>query len=307
MTANLALPSHPTLLRPLGMASSLERERLPTAMASCGSPAIRQTGAWCNESAARESSKSCTMLVRPCWPMRPATSGSATPETRFKTIFAFAEAEKCCNGCKFPKPIETRSFSAIDRDRYMPGRFWVCSTWWPMAQTSINTASASSFRSKEWRGRSKVRRDKVPGGAMTTTVIWSARTTAMAETHAFILIKLPPPKKTRPLSSLDLCPPAQENLLGSGGGFRYDPRIMTPLDVLRAVTEAEIGREIVRLVPHWYVAEHGPERFSIPVGEHTVNFCNHCKLTPNLSAFLAKICTASPRPLPSITSSSFPA
>ena len=69
----------------------------------------------------------------------------------------------------------------------------------------------------------------------------------------------------------------------------YDPRY-DPLGCPAPVTEAEIGRELVRLVPHWYVAEHGPERFSIPVGEHTVHFCNHCKLTPNLSAFLAKIC-----------------
>ena len=43
---------------------------------------------------------------------------------------------------------------------------------------------------------------------------------------------------------------------------------MTPQDVLCAVTEAEIGREIIRLVPHWYEADCGPEKYSVPVGEH---------------------------------------
>ena len=37
---------------------------------------------------------------------------------------------------------------------------------------------------------------------------------------------------------------------------------MTPVDVMRAVTEAEIGREIIRLVPHWYEAECGPAEYS---------------------------------------------
>ncbi len=64
---------------------------------------------------------------------------------------------------------------------------------------------------------------------------------------------------------------------------------MTPQDVLRAVTEAEIGREIIRLVPHWYDADCGPERYGVPVGDHTSYFCNHRKLTPNLSAFLARV------------------
>jgi hypothetical protein len=68
-------------------------------------------------------------------------------------------------------------------------------------------------------------------------------------------------------------------------------RRMTPPDVLRAVTEKEIGREIVRLVPHWYEAECGPEQYSFSVGEHTSSFCNHCKLTPSLNAFLTRICT----------------
>ena len=72
---------------------------------------------------------------------------------------------------------------------------------------------------------------------------------------------------------------------------------MTPQDVLRAVTEAEIGREIIRLVPHWYEADCGPERYSVPVGEHVAHFCNHRKLTPILSAFLTRIC-ARTRELP---------
>jgi len=64
---------------------------------------------------------------------------------------------------------------------------------------------------------------------------------------------------------------------------------MTPPDELRAITEAEIGREIISLVPHWYQAECGPQTYSIPIGGHTAYFHNHCRLTPNLQAFLAKI------------------
>ncbi|MGA2063961.1 MAG: hypothetical protein ABSG86_03280 [Thermoguttaceae bacterium] len=67
---------------------------------------------------------------------------------------------------------------------------------------------------------------------------------------------------------------------------------MTPLDVLRAVTEAEIGREIIRLVPHWYEAECGPEEYSIPIGPYTARFYNHSRLPPNLSELLAKICAS---------------
>jgi hypothetical protein len=65
---------------------------------------------------------------------------------------------------------------------------------------------------------------------------------------------------------------------------------MTNHDVLLSNTEAEIGREIIRLVPHWYEAVHGPEHYSIPIGSRTVRFCNHCRLTPALRTFLARIC-----------------
>ena len=64
------------------------------------------------------------------------------------------------------------------------------------------------------------------------------------------------------------------------------------------MTEAEIGREIIRLVPHWYEADYGPERYSVTVGQHTSHFCNHCKLTPNLAAFLAQICSRASKDLP---------
>ena len=66
-------------------------------------------------------------------------------------------------------------------------------------------------------------------------------------------------------------------------------RNMTSPDLLLSMTEAEIGREIIRLVPHWYEAPRGPEQYSIPVGSHTARFCNHCRLTPNLRAFLSKV------------------
>ena len=54
--------------------------------------------------------------------------------------------------------------------------------------------------------------------------------------------------------------------------------------------EAEIGREIIRLVPHWYEAECGPEEYSIPIGPYTAHFYNHSTLSPKLSELLAYIC-----------------
>lgn len=83
--------------------------------------------------------------------------------------------------------------------------------------------------------------------------------------------------------------PAAKYLLGR----RWLPGIirrMTPVDVLRAVTETEIGREIIRLVPHWYEAECGPEEYSILVGKFAANFCNPSKLTPSLNALYEAIC-----------------
>jgi hypothetical protein len=64
---------------------------------------------------------------------------------------------------------------------------------------------------------------------------------------------------------------------------------MSTLGTIAGGTEAEIGREIIRLVPHWYEAECGPAEYSIPIGEHRARFFNHCRLTPHLQAFLAKI------------------
>jgi len=64
---------------------------------------------------------------------------------------------------------------------------------------------------------------------------------------------------------------------------------MTPVDVLRAVTEAEVGREIVRLVPQWYDAECGPAEYSLPIGRYTARFFNHGKLSAKLGRLLALI------------------
>ena len=58
-----------------------------------------------------------------------------------------------------------------------------------------------------------------------------------------------------------------------------------------AAPEAEIAAEIINLVPQWYQAEHGPQRYSISVGEYRASFCNHCRLTPHLAAFHAKVCS----------------
>jgi hypothetical protein len=64
---------------------------------------------------------------------------------------------------------------------------------------------------------------------------------------------------------------------------------MTNHDALLSMAETEIGREIIRLVPHWYEAAHGPEHYSIPIGARSVRFCNHCRLTPGLRTLLARI------------------
>jgi hypothetical protein len=72
---------------------------------------------------------------------------------------------------------------------------------------------------------------------------------------------------------------------------------MTSPDLFPAMTEVEIGREIIRLVPHWYQADCGPEQYEVQIGEYTTTFWNHCRLTPNLRTFLGKI-SARTRALP---------
>ena len=67
-------------------------------------------------------------------------------------------------------------------------------------------------------------------------------------------------------------------------------RRMIPGSLHQAVTEEEIGREIIRLVPQWYEAACGPEEHSIPVGKSSASFFHHSPLTPNLAALLDKIC-----------------
>ncbi len=66
---------------------------------------------------------------------------------------------------------------------------------------------------------------------------------------------------------------------------------MASIQALKAATEEELGREIIRLVPHWYEAECGPQAFSIPVGDHAAQFFNQAPLSPNLASLHATICT----------------
>ena len=61
-------------------------------------------------------------------------------------------------------------------------------------------------------------------------------------------------------------------------------------EAIQTSMEAEIGREIIDLVPHWYEAECGPVEYSIPIGVHHARFCNHCGLTPRLRLLLERIC-----------------
>ena len=65
---------------------------------------------------------------------------------------------------------------------------------------------------------------------------------------------------------------------------------MASTEVLRALTEEEIGREIVRLVPQWYEADCGPEQSLIPIGNYAANFHHHASFTPNLAALFDKMC-----------------
>jgi hypothetical protein len=53
--------------------------------------------------------------------------------------------------------------------------------------------------------------------------------------------------------------------------------------------EIELGREIIRLVPQWYEAEHGPVRYAVPIGSYEASFCNHCEMSSMMSGFLQKI------------------
>jgi hypothetical protein len=53
--------------------------------------------------------------------------------------------------------------------------------------------------------------------------------------------------------------------------------------------EAEIAREIVGMVPHWYRARCGPQSYWLAVGKHRECFLNHRKLTPALEEFLSCI------------------
>ena len=47
---------------------------------------------------------------------------------------------------------------------------------------------------------------------------------------------------------------------------------MMPTSMLQLLTEEEIGREIIRLVPQWYEADCGPEEHSIPIGQSAASF-----------------------------------
>ena len=68
-------------------------------------------------------------------------------------------------------------------------------------------------------------------------------------------------------------------------------RRMASTNLAQSLTEEEIGRELIRLVPQWYEAACGPEEYSILIGQTAASFFHHGCLTPNLAALLEKICT----------------
>ncbi len=57
----------------------------------------------------------------------------------------------------------------------------------------------------------------------------------------------------------------------------------------RVSPESEVGREIVRLVPHWYEADCGPEEFSVLIGQHCTRFFDHRPLSDRLAGLLDTI------------------
>ena len=80
-----------------------------------------------------------------------------------------------------------------------------------------------------------------------------------------------------------------ETLLG-GTPILAIMRRMPPTELLRATTEEEIGREIVRLVPQWYEANGGPNESSIPIGQFSASFYHHDRFAPELAALFDRIC-----------------
>jgi len=52
---------------------------------------------------------------------------------------------------------------------------------------------------------------------------------------------------------------------------------------------AEIASEIIRLVPSWYQAKCGPQRYLLRIGDHEEPFYHHSTLTPSLETFLARL------------------
>jgi len=54
--------------------------------------------------------------------------------------------------------------------------------------------------------------------------------------------------------------------------------------------QEELGREIIRLVPHWYEASCGPVPLEVPIGNHSSAFFSHPPLSPNLETLHSAIC-----------------
>jgi hypothetical protein len=66
---------------------------------------------------------------------------------------------------------------------------------------------------------------------------------------------------------------------------------MATIEALKAATEEELGREIIRLVPHWYEASCGPVQLEIPIAEQTASFFTHQPLSANLAELYTTIRT----------------
>ncbi len=56
-------------------------------------------------------------------------------------------------------------------------------------------------------------------------------------------------------------------------------------DVLSGIVR-ELGREMIALVPHWYTAPCGPNRYSLVIDQTPIEFCDHFELTPAIAQLL---------------------
>ena len=134
------------------------------------------------------------MLVRPCWPMRPATSGSATPKPGSRRFLHLPRQ----------KSAATAGNSEADRNTFFfsdrPGSVYA----WTILGLQHLVADGPDF--DQYRlgklfpvegvaGPVEGAAGQNPGGAIATTVIWSSENHRDGGNACLYLIKLPTAEK----------------------------------------------------------------------------------------------------------------